>query len=186
VLSEWDPGDPNREIDAALRVPGQGRFHEVKALYVDAYEATARGLTIVTAIINLRDRRDADAYPTHPDLGRRFAPASLDDFHRQSNAPKLAYLRGDPLFESWLVPALDPKLRNAIGHYTAAYDPGTGDISYAVDRVGTRETLSYGQFLLRVFRLVVRTHQLNHLVKMLFVHSFLRDADAAQGTPAPS
>ena len=110
---------------------------------MDSYEVAARALTAAVAILNHRDRGNSDLFQTHPDLGSKFSPRSLADFHKQNNAPKLAYLRGDPLFGPFILPALDPKLRNAIGHYSASFDQVAGTISYISDkRSGTREVVS--------------------------------------------
>lgn len=170
VLPDWDSENPDAVLPPHLQVTDGSRFHEVKSVYVDAYEAAARGLTIVVALINMRDRGDAHVFPRHPDLGSRFAPSDIADFHKQNNAPKLAYLRSDSLFNAWFLSALDPKLRNAIGHNTATYNPKTGLVSYAIDKRGTYQHVSYAQFLNRMLRLMLCCHEHLILIKMMLIY----------------
>ena len=94
----------------------------------------------------------------------------MEDFHRLSNAPKVDLLDEEPLFRDWLKKAIDPQLRNAIGHNTVKYNSKTGDISYPLDKAGAKiKTITYGEFLNLVLRAIVRVHQLNHLIKILYV-----------------
>jgi hypothetical protein len=170
VLFEWDPENDTAPWPEHLAVKGPMRFHDLKTLYVDAYEALARALTAITALLNLRDRGGAANYAVHPDLGKKFSPKTLREFHKQNNAPKLAYLRGDPLFEPWILPALDPKLRNAIGHYSADYDPVDGRVSYIVDKAtGKREELSYGEFMWGLTRILFCCFETHELLRTLLV-----------------
>jgi hypothetical protein len=180
VLPEWNPEDPDAAWPAHLKVTGQSRFHDIKAVYVDAYEAIARGLTVIVALQNLRDRGDPHSFPPHPDLGKRFAPKDIFDFHKDNNAPKLAYLRGDALFELWFLTALDPKLRNAIGHYSAVFEPAEGSISYISDKkTGAREVISYAQFLRSILRVILCCYELHEAVAILLIYSHHSVDDSA-------
>lgn len=99
------------------------------------------------------------------------------DFHKKSNAPKLAYLSDLPWLEVWIAPALNPKLRNAIGHNSSHYNPSTGTIDYQRDGADAEHSISYGEFLFGILRLVRSALQLAHLTKQLFVFDHFRDMD---------
>jgi hypothetical protein len=178
ILADWDPEHLNKGVPKQLRLTGQEAFHELKALYVDAYEVTCRALTLVTALINVNRRNDHNAYPPHPRLKARFQAKSMAEFNEMNNAPKLELLAEEPFFQSWLGGALDPKLRNAVGHNTISYDFPTGTIKYQLGRPSstsstkTTADITYAEFLSRTLRAVVRAHEINHLVKILDVMTY--------------
>jgi hypothetical protein len=173
VLSEWDPEHPDQDFPTDLKVTGKSRYHDLKSLYVDGYEVISRALTLITGLINLMYRNNFNAYPPHPKLKKNFLPSSMADFHEKSHAPKLEMLAEEPAFHSWLEKSLDAKLRNAIGHNTIAYNTGTGYVTYPINRKGTSiASITYGEFLTRILRILLRTHQVNHLVKILYVYLY--------------
>jgi hypothetical protein len=173
VLPEWDPEHPNQDYPADLRVTGKSGYHDLKSLYVDGYEVICRALTLVTGLINLTHRNNHHAYLPHPTLKNNFLPSSMTDFHEKSHAPKLEMLVEEPALHFWLAKSLDAKLRNAIGHNTISYNTGTGYVTYSVNRKGTSvASITYGEFLTRLLRILLRTHQMNHLVKILFVYLY--------------
>ncbi|MCX5801811.1 MAG: hypothetical protein NTX17_10570 [Candidatus Eisenbacteria bacterium] len=179
VLPFWNPADPDAVFPSDLTVTAPRSFHELKSLYVDAYEAVARALTVVSALANLDVRGHHDNYLTHPILGKKFAPQSMGEFHKKSHAPKLAYLAELPWLERWILPALEPKLRNAIGHNSSRYDATTGDIEYQLDGASGFKSISYGDFLFSLLRLVRSALQLAHLMKQLYVHHYFRNRELA-------
>ncbi|HEV7588081.1 MAG TPA: hypothetical protein VGO40_08095 [Longimicrobium sp.] len=192
VLTDWDPENPDASFPAELVVTGKARFHEVKSLYVDAYETCARGLTIVASLINLSRRGDPDSFLPHPTFGKKKAipfASSIADFHQKAHGAKLPMMAEEQIFFDWLNGALDSQLRNAIGHNTVKYRRDADQIQYATDRQATKwKTITYGEFLFRILRVVLRAHQMNHLVKILYVSRFfhLGDVDLSTPTEAPS
>jgi hypothetical protein len=186
AIVEWDPDHPLAPFPHGLRVNTTARYHELKGLYVDTYEALARSLTFVTGLSNLNARGDHDAYPSHPTL-KRYAPASMADFRDKDHAPKPGLLSTDPVFGPWIDGALDSKLRNAIGHNTLELDQRTEQMTYPTNRQRTNfATISYGEFHMRLLRVSCRAHQSNHVIKMLLVHHLLGwPQSAAAGTPPP-
>ncbi|HVN33105.1 MAG TPA: hypothetical protein VMT45_14075, partial [Thermoanaerobaculaceae bacterium] len=177
VLPYWDPADLRSSFPPDLAVTAPRAFHELKSLYVDLYEAIARALTLVSGIANVQRRGNHNLYAPHPTLGKKFAPHSMAEFHRKSNAPKVAYLSDLPWLEAWLAPALDSKLRNAIGHNSSHYNPRTGTIDYRLDGTGSVRSISYGDFLFGILRLVRSALQMAHLIKQLYVFDHFRDVD---------
>jgi hypothetical protein len=104
----------------------------------------------------------------------------MEGFQQLSNAPKVELLDEEPLIRDWLTKAIDPQLRNAIGHNTVKYDSKTGDISYPLDKAGAKvKTITYGKFLNLAMRAMVRVHQLNHLIKILYVAIYLPITNSA-------
>ncbi len=171
VLPEWDPENFDHDFPPNLKVTAKFKYHDVKSLYVDAYELICRALTVITGLINLTQRGNHNTYIKHPSLGKNFYPSSITDFHDKPHAPKLEMLREELHFYSWLAKSLDPKIRNAIGHNSLSYNSSTGDIRYPINRSSTQfTTISYGEFLTKVLRIFLRTHQVNHLINILFVY----------------
>jgi hypothetical protein len=174
ALAEWDPENPDVAMPTEIRIHRVHRFHALKSFYVDAYEVVARSLTVAFGLINLDERGDPDAFPVHPTT-RRFQPSSLGDFARQDHAPKVSLVKSHPLFGPW-AGALDSKLRNGIGHNSARPDQRTGVVTYPVGRSGTPlATITIGDFLLSIIRSAYRAHQANHLIKLMYVHRYLRN-----------
>lgn len=186
VLPFWDPADPNASFPTGLAVRAPRAFHELKSLYVDLYEAIARALTLVTALGNLLHRGNHNHYLPHPNLGGKFAPQSMADFHRRSNAPKIEYVAELPWLAPWIAAGLDPKLRNAIGHNSSRYNSKNGTIEYQLDAAGTVRSMSYGEFLFGILRLARSALQLAHLTKQLFVFDRFRDMDLTDAPEKPA
>ncbi len=168
LIVDWDPEHPADRVDTRLRVAALARFDSVKALYVDAYELLCRDLTIGTAIVNLRNRKDPNSYPPHPlkKFGR-FCPRAIQEFHQAPHAPKISFLSEYPLFGPW-ADALDSGLRNAIGHNTITADSRSGLISYRA--YGRNVELTYANFLVRLLSSLVFVHEFHWLVAFLLVH----------------
>ena len=184
VLPFWDAADQNAAFPPELAVRAPRSFNQLKSFYVDLYEAVARSLTLVTAIGNLVHRGDHNAYQPHPTLRDKFAPRSMADFHTKNSAPKLAYLADLSWLSEWVQPSMDAKLRNAIGHNSSRYNPKTGNIDYQLDGAGTVRSISYGDFLFAILRLVRTSLQLAHLTKQLYVFDHFRGMDMS-GAPGP-
>jgi len=178
VIMEWNSNRPDTTFPHDVKIEGRSGFEALKTFYVDAYEVLARGITLLMGTINLSKRNDFDLFLAHPDptinKGRQAPFArSLLHFHKGNNGAKWAMLYEDQALSNWLEKALNPKLRNAIGHNTITYDPQTGEVYYFLDKERTqRETLMYGDFLFTVLRTFIRSHQMNHFVKMLYVHHY--------------
>jgi hypothetical protein len=179
IIMEWDPQRPDLDFSKEIEIEGRSGFDALKTLYVDAYEAVARGITFLMGVINLKKRGDFNAFLPHPAPGINkgkdtpFAK-NLVKFHHAPNGAKWGMLHEDSVFSKWLEKALNPKLRNAIGHNTINFDPQEGLVTYFLDKQRTQmEAVPYGDFLFTVLRSVVRAHQMNHFVKMLYVHHYL-------------
>lgn len=172
IIVDWDFDNPDKE-PPDLVIKARVDFHDIKSFYVDAYELICKSLTIITGLINLDKRGHYDKYPVHPTM-KNFAPKSILSFHDLANAPKIVLLEEEPLFKNWISHSLDPKLRNAIGHNSTRYVKTKEEIGYVVDKK-TRKTASinYGTFLAKALRAFVRTHQVNHLVKIMYIHKYL-------------
>jgi hypothetical protein len=166
VLVDWDLRRPEVDIPPHLLFGRVGRFDEAKSLYVDAYEAVMRSLTAITAVCNVLYRRNHDAYPAYPDRTIRRA-TSMMDFHRQNHAPKLSLLRTLAVLHGWPGVALEPNLRNAIGHNRATLNLLGEKVSYPASRKGGTVILSYANFLVRVLRAVNAAHEANQILRLL-------------------
>lgn len=171
-LFEWDREDPAQAFPTGLVMRTGAQFHFLKSLYVDAYETACRGITLAMALLNLRDRADANVFSAHPTLSS-FKPKSLTHFHGLSNAPKLALLSNSP-FAWWAQTLLDPRFRNAIGHHSTTFNDERNEV-VIVDKHGEEgdRSISYGEFQFRILRAVLAAHHANHLVKMLNVYRWM-------------
>jgi hypothetical protein len=136
---------------------------------------------LAIGLINLEQRGLADKFAAHPDPRfSGFKPASLGAFASAAHGPKLAMISGHPILGRWVSPALDSGLRNAIGHNRFAFDRRRHLVEYDLDRSGGRVcTISYAEFLRRTATIVLRAHEANHLVKILYVHLYLGSPHAA-------
>lgn len=172
VLVDWDVRHPEVDITPNLLFGRVGRFDEAKGLYVDAYEATMRSLTLVTGVINVIDRGNHNAYLPYPDPRMRQA-ASMMMFHRQSHAPKLSLIAGIRSLRGWPGGSLEPNLRNAIGHNNIRADPLGERVTYPAGRGGGAVTLSYANLLVRVLRVVERAHEANQLLRLVRAEELL-------------
>jgi hypothetical protein len=172
VLVDWDLRHPEVDIPPHLLFGRVGRFDEAKSLYVDAYEAVMRSLTAITAVCNVLEQRNHDAYPPYPDRSIRRAK-SMMDFHRQNHAPKLSLLAGIAVLRGWPGVALEPNLRNAIGHNSASLDMLGEKVSYTASRKGGKVTLSYANFLVRVLRAVNAAHEANQILRLVRAQELL-------------
>ncbi len=135
ILADWDPEHLDKDFPKRLKLTGKEAFHELKAMYVDAYEVICRAFTLVTGLINVDRRNDHNTYPPHPRLKAGFQATSMADFQQKNNAPKLELLAEEPLFQRWLGSALDPDLRNAIGHNTVWYDIPMSTATYPLEQL---------------------------------------------------
>ncbi|HEX3463680.1 MAG TPA: hypothetical protein VHS78_06455 [Candidatus Elarobacter sp.] len=185
VLAEWDPNKPDDVDRPGLRVTGKVRFDDIKTAFSDSFELLSRGLTLVTAIENIEMRGNHDLYAPHPRLGKKFHPLTMRQFHESANGPKAHVPKSK--FGRAIAGALDSRLRNGVGHYTARLDPASGLLHYPKDKSGKVElTMEYPSFLLRITRSLFRVHQLNHLVKILFALKLLMEQRAgATASMAP-
>jgi hypothetical protein len=166
VLVDWDVRHPEVDIPPHLLFGRVGRFDEAKSLYVDAYEAVMRSLTAITAVCNVLSRGNHGAYPAYPERSIRRAK-SMMDFHRQNHAPKLSLLAGIAVLRGWPGGALEPNLRNAIGHNSASLDTLGERLSDPASRKGGTVTLSYANFLVRVLRAVNAAHEANQILRLV-------------------
>lgn len=181
VIIEWNPDDPNQTFPSSTHVTGKVGFDDIKSLYVDGYELICRSITIIISLINLDIRGNSSIFPHHPtnNPNRPFA-SGISSFHQKPNAPKKDILFENPQFHTLISESLDSKLRNAIGHNTIKYDPKNGNITYPIDRTGTIQTISYGQFLFSILRLVTRSHQVRFMILVLF--RFLYQSNSPKST----
>jgi hypothetical protein len=71
-------------------------------------------------------------------------------FNRKLNGPKLGMLFEEKTIDTWINSAIDPKLRNAIGHGDIEYDETTEIITYPINLEKTEfVTITYAEFLLK-------------------------------------
>ncbi len=168
VLSEWDPEKPDRVDAPSLVVTSPPEFDTLKSLYVDGYEFLARALTLTSGLENIQARGNHDAYLRHPTI-KNYRPRSLEEFHKGSNAPKREYATSS--FAQGVANAMDPQLRNGLGHFSARLDGSTSLVSYPADLSGS-ETLQlpYASFLLRLVRLSMRIQEVVYFIKFLRVY----------------
>jgi hypothetical protein len=166
ALFEWNPEHLLAPFPSGLLVNSASRYHELKALYVDSYEALARSLTFLTGLVNLRERGDHDSYAPHPSMPR-FAPTSMADFARKSHAPKVEMLSGDPIFGDWSKGVLDAPLRNAIGHNQLVLDEPSEMVTYPLNRSGLVSAISYGEFQFKLLRTLFRCQEATHVLKLI-------------------
>ena len=108
---------------------------------------------------------DADLRPTI----KSYRPRSLKEFHKGSNAPKREYATSS--FAQDIANAMDPQLRNGLGHFSARLDGSASLVSYPADLSGS-ETLQlpYASFLLRLVRLSMRIQEVVYFIKFLRVY----------------
>ena len=166
VLPEWNRDFPNAVDIPSVRVTGNQRFDLTKTLFVDAHESLSRLLTLISAIENIEHRDDHNLYLPHPAI-KNYAPKSMRDFHDKAHAPKIDMVASPIGIRS--IGALDPQLRNGIGHYAVRLDEYTGLIHYAIDVSGeASKQLEYGSFLLRLLRLMLRIVEGLQLIKILY------------------
>ena len=175
VIVEWDPQKPEARFPPDLVVPEKQSFDRIKSFYIDGYELVADSLTIILGLINLKHRGNFNSFAEHPKInkGKPFAK-NLSDFMQKMNAGKLDLLFEEEKFEYWINSAMDPIIRNAIGHNDFIFDEKSEIIRYPMDKNKSQFcTIAYGDFLFTCIRILVQVHQINHLIKMLYVHLFL-------------
>lgn len=176
AIVEWNPDNPSRDIATELRICSVSKYHELKSLYVDSYEALSRSLTFITGLSNLALCGNHDTYPVHPTI-KKFAPSSMAEFHGLSHAPKPAMVASDPIFGPWIDGMIDPALRNAIGHNTLELDEVTEIMTYDHGRNPLQEEdITYGQFHCRILRTLYRSHQANQIIKMILYFNEMMSA----------
>ena len=175
ILIDWDPDKPDTGISKNLKLMNDTPFDKIKAFYVDGYELACDSLVIIQGLINIKYRMDYNSFPEHPTINRgKPFTKTLDDYNRAPNAPKLGILFEEKLIDNWLNSAIDPKLRNAIGHGDVEFDETKEIIKFAINKEKNQfVTLTYAEFLLNCIRLFTVIHQINHLVKMLYVHIYM-------------
>jgi hypothetical protein len=175
IMVDWDPNNPDKELPRDLKIMGETPFDKIKSFYVDGFEWTCDALTIIQGLINLKYRSDYNLFPEHPTInkGKPFEKTMEAFVRQQSNAPKMGILYEEKNIENWIISALDPVLRNAIGHGDVEFDEVTELVKYPINKEKTQfVTMSYAEFLLKCIRLFTVIHQINHLVKMLNVHLY--------------
>lgn len=166
VLVDWPVEHPEADIPDNLQFGRIPRFDETKALYVDAYEAAMRAITLVSAVVNVVGRNDHNDYAPYLDARIR-TPRSMRDFHRQNHAPKVGWVLGRPLLKGWPHAQLDAHLRNSIGHNRASLDALGERLTYADRTDHSVHNLSYANFLVRTLRALRTAHEANQLVRVV-------------------
>lgn len=176
IFMDWDPNSPDKKLPNDLKIMSETPFDKIKSFYVDGYELACDALTIVQGLINIKYRGDFNSFPEHPTFnkGKPFAK-NIDTFNKQqSNSPKFGILFEEKTIEDWLNSTMDPTLRNAIGHGDVEFDETTESIKYPIDKEKTQfVTITYAEFLIKCIKMFTVIHQINHLVKMLYVHLYL-------------
>lgn len=123
------------------------RFESLKGLYIDCFETLCRLIVIVVGIESIVHFNDLKI-PTSKKL------IDLWEFEELANGNKPAILKKFPIHDLF-VPLIDNKLRNGLGHNSAAYSHEKDEISYRKSKGGVivEKRLSYTEFCDKVFRL---------------------------------
>jgi len=96
-------------------------YSTVKALFQDLFEITSQLLIFFGAIVNLSLRNDPWQYANGASTFNSFKKqVAFERFKILSEAPKLLGIVG----------AINRPMRNSIGHFSADYDPKTGNLRY--------------------------------------------------------
>ena len=96
-------------------------YSVVKALYHDLFELISQFLIFFGAIVNLSARNDPWHYVTGVRSFNAFKrKRAFERFQILSEVPKLSFLLG----------SVSRPMRNLIGHFSADYDPCTGNLRY--------------------------------------------------------
>jgi hypothetical protein len=169
LLAEWDPEAEKQEILPSLRVPDISQFVDLGSVYVDAFEALSRGLTIGVALCNFKERSSLDAMAPSAYLSK-LAAGNLAAFHSYAHGPKLRYLTEYPLLHRRLSSALNSRLRNAFGHNAARIDFPTQRIAYGSGQ--QRTGISMAQFGALVMTCMIRLIEMNSVAVMLWPEAF--------------
>ena len=173
IIFEWDPEHPNAEFPSDSKITSNIDFDKIKSFYVDGFETLSYSLFMVLGLINLKNRNSYDTFAYDPNPRNKTRTPilfSLNKFTTIPNAPKFNLLSEDAEFEKWIKTAIDSKLRNGIGHYGIKFDTTSGDITYYLDLNKSKSvTISYGEYLFRCMKQLVRVYQVNTLVEMLSI-----------------
>lgn len=124
------------------------RFLELKSLYLDAFETLSQ-LSILAVGFELISRNER--------LVLKCGKKSVDiwEYRQVDNGQKPEYLRA--LHSACLfVPYMSNRLRNGIGHHSAAYDIGTDSVSYSNPKKPSQPTqhIDYTDFCYKSLLLV--------------------------------
>jgi hypothetical protein len=116
------------------------RFRDLKPLYIDCFETFCR-VSVIAAAIEGVIRCGSVVIPT------RKGQMTVPEFYATNNGSKPAVRKNLPLAYIF-VPFIDHKLRNGIGHNSAAYDVKTDTVSYSNRSAKgiTNHRLSYIRF----------------------------------------
>lgn len=168
VLIDYDPEDRKCSFPNGLRITRTSGFDSIRQLYVDAYEAMSRSFTILSGLMNIESRGDANTYPPAPKQYKKFMPASMLAFEKAANAPKIAMIETDPLLSLLTEGILQPSLRNAVGHFSWNYDPNNSVIVFS-DRSAASKTVSiaYGELLIKIIKLLVSLYEISNFLSMM-------------------
>jgi len=175
VLIFWDRAASEQEFPEGWTVTAPRSFDNTKSLYIDLFETVSQSLTLVVGFINLRLRGHHNRFAEHPVLGSRYAPKSLAEFARMSNAPKLAYIGEWSDLERWIVPGMHPRIRDACAHSATRYDTATGNIQYRFSASGSVRSISYGEFLFTTLHALRAATTLAHFTKQLYLFRHFPD-----------
>lgn len=138
-------------------------FSSLRQLYINCFEILCRLLVIVVGIELIIHNRSLEI-PT------RKGQMSLWDFEQMANGRKPEILKNYPVADLF-VPALNPKLRNGIGHSSAHYTSASDEVVYDEPRGSklVKHRMSYTAFcdqtlsLFSVLELAVACHSALHL-----------------------
>jgi hypothetical protein len=172
VIFEWDPENPKIIFPSDSVVVGNVQFDRIKSFYVDGYELISKSLNIIIGLINIKYRHNYDSFAKHPriNITKPFA-TDMKDFIIKNNAPKFDLLSEEGKLTECIIPPINPKLRNAIGHNNIELNPKTGLITYYEDDNRLKShTITYGEFLFMCIGLMVRVHEINLLIRGLYYH----------------
>lgn len=162
---QFYPTSKQSEVDQ-LRL-FRDEFDLLKLHYVDSYELAHKVLTPVLGFINCLERGAPESFDpvVIASLGhqgrKNFAKLnSLVEFGRQPNAPKITFLQSLPILTAMWEEALNPDLRNAMGHHDARHDLRSGMI-----KLGHADQVSYIRVADATCRTVALLLTLAHLLK---------------------
>ncbi|WP_048197846.1 hypothetical protein [Methanocella arvoryzae] len=185
VIFEWDPENPDATFPSDANINNNISFDKIKSFSVDGFELLSKSLVIIIGLINIKHRHNYDSINYDPrERNKKPFKGGLIEFNAIANAPKFKLLSEENKFDKWINPVIDSKLRNDIGHFGYTIDSNKGYITYYTNKEKTKSnTITYGEYLFRCIRLLVRVYQVNILVKMIMYQHLIKntmDEDATQ------
>ncbi len=143
-----------------VRLQG-ANFGALKTFYIDCYETMGQAMELLVGLANVAIRGNGESFRT----GVKPLVSTLGQFEKLGNAKKLEYLDPGSFSRNLASSAMDPKLRNAIGHNDITLDLDSQELVYLEN--GKERRLRYVDFARNTYRLYAAIHDLYALVVRL-------------------